>query len=366
MNTAAVLSKLRPEPAGPITVDTRDHGPWFRMMAAETMLSDEQLFGREIGLLNLEAAMGLPGAENLNLNACMEMLNVWAEQVRAYTESRWYMFLRSPEEYENSPAYFRMLLFVTVLQRHLGIQYNLAFMEGDYDATDSRNLFLHGLLSGHGGTCVTMPILYCAIGRRLGYPLKLAHAKEHLFARWEEPGGERFNVECTSPGFRSLDDEHFRHLPKPLTDEELQSGHYLSNLRPREELATFLCQRTACLIDNLRLGEAVQAGFLACKSASRDPWARGAWTTATVMARALEQSRKQAGVEGYAGMDLRKVRVPEPGENAPDWERWAVCRARETLQRLARFHDKARAAARSRVFGALDEASGRHCADTIL
>ena len=46
-----------------------------------------------------------------------------------------------------------------------------------------------------------MPILYIAIGRRLGYPLKLVHAHGHDFVRWDEPGGERFNIDATSPGF---------------------------------------------------------------------------------------------------------------------------------------------------------------------
>ena len=56
-----------------------------------------------------------------------------------------------------------------------------------------------------------MPILYIAIGRRLGYPLYLVQAREHFFgAGWEETGGERFNIEATTLGFTPRDDEHFR------------------------------------------------------------------------------------------------------------------------------------------------------------
>ena len=109
----------------------------------------------------------------------------------------------APEEFKHSPNRFRMAALVTVLQRHLGVHYYLPFNEGDYNATDSRNLFIHGVLNGHGGTCVTMPVLYVAIGRRLGYPLKLVEAYQHLFVRWDEAGGERFNIECTCPGFRA-------------------------------------------------------------------------------------------------------------------------------------------------------------------
>jgi hypothetical protein len=42
-------------------------------------------------------------------------------------------------------------------------------------------------------------VLYVAIGRRLGYPLKLVECKGHLFVRWED-AKERFNIEGTSRG----------------------------------------------------------------------------------------------------------------------------------------------------------------------
>jgi hypothetical protein len=263
MDTAAILAKMGRDAPEPIVIDTRAYGPWFRMMCSETTQTDQQLGGRDIGSLNLEAALGLPGAENLNLDACVQKLDAWAKQVGAFTQDHWHLFQRSPEEYDFSRGNFLMLALVTFLQKHLGVHYNLSFSEGDYNATDSRDLFLHGILSGHGGTCVTMPVLYIAIGRRLGYPLYLVRAKEHFFARWEEPDGERFNIECTSPGFRPLDDEYYHHRPKPLTAEDFRAGNFLRNLRPREELAEFLCQRAHCLIDHLRLGEALLSSCLA-------------------------------------------------------------------------------------------------------
>ena len=363
MDTAAILAKMGCDAPNPIIVDTWAYGPWFRMMAAETTQSDEQLGKRDIGSLNLEAALGLPGAEGLNVDGCVQKLNMWAELVRHNTEGRWYMFLRSPDKYDHSPAKFRMLVLVTVLQKHLDVYYNLPFSEGDYNATDSRNLFIHGILSGHGGTCVTMPILYIAIGRRLGYPLKLVRAKEHLFARWEEPGGERFNIECTSPGFRAVDDEYYHRWPKALTEDELRSRSFLRNLRPREELAEFLYERARCLIDNLRLGEALLSCFLSARLAPEDPGVRGTWSIVTLMARALEQARQKAGLDGYAGLDLRKVPVPVGKEL---FEQWAAPIVRESLQRIARIHASARARAHGRSFGPLARASGRRVSHTNL
>lgn len=356
MDAAAILSKVGRNVPDPVVLDTKAYGPWFRMMAAQTTLSDDQLRRRDIGSLNLQAALGLPGAESLNLDAAVQKLNAWAEAARQYTEARWHMFLRSPERYEHSPATFRMLALVTVLQRHLGVHYNLSFSEGDYNASDSRNLFIHGILAGHGGTCATLPVLYVAIARRLGYPLRLVEAKEHFFARWEDPRGERFNIECTSPGFRRLDDEHYGHRPKPLTEDELRSGRYLRNLRPREELAAFLCERVNCLIDNLQLGEALLSCFLAFQFAPEDRNVRGKWSVATVMARALEEARGKAKLPDYARLDLRKVPVPDGTES---FERWAAPIAREQLQRIAANREFASARARSHLFGELARGNGR-------
>ena len=70
-----------------------------------------------------------------------------------------------------------------------------------------------------------MPVLYVAIGRRLGYPLYLVQAREHFFVRWEEPGGERFNIEATTLGFTPRDDEHFRHWPRPIRRRRGSPGH---------------------------------------------------------------------------------------------------------------------------------------------
>ena len=93
------------------------------------------------------------------------------------------MFHRSGARFENSPGKFRMMALVTVLQRDLGVRDDPACQEGPYCALDPRTLFIHGLLDGHGGTCVTMPVLYVAIGRRLGYPLFLVQAREHFLER---------------------------------------------------------------------------------------------------------------------------------------------------------------------------------------
>ena len=155
----------------------------------------------DIAEVNLNLARGLPGSDNIDVQQYLRRLDTWFRLVAEKTD-RWLpRFHRSPAEFDGSLPKFRMMALVTVLQRDLGVRYDPACREGSYCALDPHTLFIHGLLDGRGGTCATMPVLYIAIGRRLGYPLHLVHAGEHFFVRREEPGGERFNIEATSMGF---------------------------------------------------------------------------------------------------------------------------------------------------------------------
>ena len=82
--------------------------------------------------------------------------------------------------------------------------------------SDARSVFIHGLLGpGRAGTCSSLPVLYVAVGRQFGYPLKLVTTKGHLFVRWDG-AGERFNVEVTGHGLNRFDDENIGIGPSRL------------------------------------------------------------------------------------------------------------------------------------------------------
>ena len=125
----------------------------------------------DIAETNLKLAVGLPTAEALDVAAYLQQLDEWARLVATKTEGWLPMFYRSTSAFDNSLPKFRMMALVTVLQRDLGVCYDPACQEGPYCALDPGTLFIHGLLDGQGGTCVTMPVLYVAVGRRLGYGL---------------------------------------------------------------------------------------------------------------------------------------------------------------------------------------------------
>src|SRR5262249_21785344 len=147
---------------------------------------------------------------------------------------------------------------------------------------DPRHLFLHGPLNGHGGTCVTLPLLYVAVGRRLGYPLTLARAKEHFYCRWQ--GEEPFAIEATSPGFRAMDDDYYLTWPKPLTEDDIQLDFYLRDLTPREELAEQLFERAICFRENLKCRAALIAIYHAAAICPQNPQVLGEWQALTMMA----------------------------------------------------------------------------------
>src|SRR3972149_6366595 len=220
------------------------------------LLSDE-LQGQDIAVMNLRCAEGLPGSEQFDIHRCLRTLDQWAKQIRVETERHLYRAHdpRFAKHYRNSEAYLCASMMIQVLQEDCGVHYNKDRIR-DVDFTKSQDLFIHGMIGRkNGGTCVSMPVLYTAIARRLGYPVYLVTAKAHLFCRWDD-GKERFNIEGSGEGFSAFDDGHYMNWPKPISEAEVKAGHYLKSLTPGEELAVFLAARGHCLEDNGRTAEA--------------------------------------------------------------------------------------------------------------
>jgi len=219
-------------------------------------MTPAQLDHCDIALMNLLCTQGLPGAENVNIPQMLATLDEWATHVKAETDRNMHRFYDNPKNFNNSEAYFRMFFFVTVMQEDYGVHYNPALMDPSVPAevffADSRNVFIHGLIGPERtGTCSSMPVLYVAIARRLGYPLYLAMAKEHLLTQWDD-GKERFNVEGTSWGFSDHDNDFYRKWPEPITDDEMKENRYLRPLSGSEELSVFLQNRGGMLAELFR------------------------------------------------------------------------------------------------------------------
>jgi hypothetical protein len=208
--------------------------------------SDEELARCDLARTNLLAAGGLPSADSIDIDRCVRRLDEMAARVKACTNRG--AFEKRPALWDNSYSIFRIHALISVLQREFGLRYNPAKIP-EHVPLDVEDSFIHGALFGNGGTCASLPVVIAAVGRRLGYPLKLVAAAGkhygHCFARWDEPGGERFNIEVNNEGFGCPDDDHYRsgrYWTKPHWEG---SGGILKSQTPREELAGFMGVRGA-------------------------------------------------------------------------------------------------------------------------
>jgi hypothetical protein len=238
----------------------------LRSLSALTQLPSKSLARVPITQANLLCTEGLSSGGASDIPAAEATVKSWAEHVKSETERHLYRFQQRPSEYENSPGFFRMLMLAVVLAEDYNIHYDEARRGGPGSASAGdrffsrpESVFLSGLLGPERkGTCSSMPVLYVAIGRELGYPLKLVTTKGHLFVRWEGEG-ERFNVEATSHGLNRFDDDYYRHWPLEVTQSEEAAEGYLKSLSPAEELAAFLSIRGMCLRQAARTSEAAEA-----------------------------------------------------------------------------------------------------------
>jgi hypothetical protein len=91
-------------------------------------------------------------------------------------------------------------------------------------------------------------VVYTAVGRRLGYPIKLVSVwandqGSHLLARWVGGGDEEFNIEASGCGLLTPPDAYYRRGQYEMTTEIQELGCYLQSKTPRMELANFLSER---------------------------------------------------------------------------------------------------------------------------
>jgi hypothetical protein len=229
-------------------------------------LSPTQLENCDIARMNLFCAEGLPGAENLNVDGSLATLDQWAQHIKSETDRNFHHYLEDPSYYYNSTNFYKMLMMAVVRYEDYYIRYNPKWIEApteirnnDHFAADSRDLLIHGLIGEqHMGTCGSMPVLYTALARRLGYPVKLVTTKEHIFMRWDSPT-ERFDMDATGKGLDKYDDEFYKKFPFPVTEQEIQEEGYLKSLSSPEELAVFLSTRGQCLMEAGRLAEATES-----------------------------------------------------------------------------------------------------------
>lgn len=218
--------------------------------------SDAALARVDIVRINAICAAGLPGIDRADADGDSRAVDEIAASCHQFTERTMSMFRRGKCDYPNSEPKFRIQAMITHIQRDLNFRYHpdRQTEDAEFQPADS---FLYGLLHGAGGTCGSLPVLYAAVGRRLGYPISLVTTKCHLFCRWD--GQEQFNIEGAGHGVSFHPDEHFRRGRFEMPPETIKACGYLESLSPREEIAGFLAERGECWMRARNYKEAVHA-----------------------------------------------------------------------------------------------------------
>lgn len=185
--------------------------------------------------VDLAVARTIPGSEGLDVGKYKRMADEWAEHIRSETVRHLHRFRENPGEYKDSLPYFKALVLATVI----GQDYRVAYDTAAVAFEDPGDLFVHGVLDKRRGTCVSLPVLYLAMGHRLGYPIRAVTVARHVFCRWDDPvTGERLNIEAAGAGgLVDHPDEYYLSWPTKCDPEDVTQGGMLKSLTMREFLA---------------------------------------------------------------------------------------------------------------------------------
>ncbi len=270
----ATLPKPKTKQCG-ITPFLADHHKRYNVTPkslSDLLSLDREQFDRcDIARTNLLCAEGLPGAEDIDLPRYLDLLDEMAVACDERINRSWRLFKRKPAEFDHSENVFRVLTMQHVLRTQFNVQYDekvsaIVASGKEWNSDDSSEVFIHGILSDkRTGTCSSLPVFSIAVGRRLGYPLKLVRVPNHTLFRWDESdiGGEKFNIEHTPAGSTVRPDDYYYTWPCLWTEQmralNERTKVWLHSMNAEQEISKFLCNRALILRDVGRSDEAMMS-----------------------------------------------------------------------------------------------------------
>jgi hypothetical protein len=215
-------------------------------MTAEDLaaLPDSQLDRMDPLIMDLIVARGIPGLESLDIAKYTTTVDAWAKRIDDANRAS-EPFSKDEPTYRVSREFWMAGGMCVMLA---GPAFGIRYTTDNLTAGKPEQQFVHGLIDNKLGTCATMPVLYMAIGHRLGWPIHAVVSRDHMWARWDDgrPGGTRFNLEATNAkssegvgSFSSLTDREYAdwlHTPSPA----ITSGSDFTSLTARQALGVFL------------------------------------------------------------------------------------------------------------------------------
>lgn len=207
----------------------------------------EDLDRVDIGRMNIICARNVTRGEVIDTAQYVAKLDEWAEEAKRLEQKYLPTFEKNAARYDNSLAKFKAVTLALTIQQDLKCGYNMELIaSGAMNDMRSRrffrnpdDIFITGLIRRRKGTCSSLPVLFVALGRRLHYPVYLAHTKGHLYCRWDD-GQENFNIEMTGRGVDTPPDSSYMGPPYNPSKADIANEGMLRNLTNAESLAVFL------------------------------------------------------------------------------------------------------------------------------
>jgi len=190
------------------------------------------------------------GKMGLNVTSLEEVLRLSEEQIDLATATLisseyWSDFVQGRRYLERLDA-MAMVIQTRLWQRRLPLDHRAIPVINEYlfdelgfksvvHPHDPNDLFLHCVMDRREGYCLSLSILYLAIGERLGLDLYGVVVPGHFFVRYEK-GRIRFNIETTSRGASPPDAHYLKMFHVP---EDGGNSAYMKNLTKRQTIGCF-------------------------------------------------------------------------------------------------------------------------------
>ena len=127
---------------------------------------------------------------------------------------------------------------IRVVNRYLFKEKGFKYDFDDPNVENPNNRYLNGILETKKGSCITFPLLYVALGQKLGYPIYPVLAPEHFFVRYSDPSLTQQNIEATS-GASEIPDSLYK-KDFNISEVGIASGAYLRTLTYKEYVSELL------------------------------------------------------------------------------------------------------------------------------
>jgi hypothetical protein len=192
--------------------------------------------------MNLLVAKEISRLTHLDISAYKRKADQWANEIKQGLREAELQFHKTPQDWKNDLAFFRLGYMCYYLDEKLKIRYRDD--QKDLRAvlyTNPDDLFLNGVMDSRQGTCANMATLHVALAWRLHWPVSLACVGQHKICRYDD-GKVTHNIEATKTGgggFHSHPDDYYLKNYR-LPGKAVECGSDLRALTPREMLGLFI------------------------------------------------------------------------------------------------------------------------------